>query len=141
MIRPAAPQERADAREELREGERLHEVIVGAAVEAADPIVDRVPGGEDEDGGLQPALAQCRQDLDAIAMGKHEIEHDAIERLVVDEKEAFLARGREADVVMLGFEAFTQGLRHLLFVFDDQHAHRAQHYIGASMALHLTTLQ
>ena len=93
---------------------------------------------EDEDGGLQSALAQCRQDLDAVAMGKHEIEHDAIEGLVVDEEEAFLARGREADVVMLGLEAFTQGLRHLLFVLDDQHAHRAQHYIGASMASHLT---
>jgi hypothetical protein len=34
-------------------------------------------------------------------MRKHEIEHDAIERLVIDEEEAFLARSGDPDVVML----------------------------------------
>ena len=44
-----APGEGAQARRELLERERLDEVVVGARVEAGDPVVDGVARGEDED--------------------------------------------------------------------------------------------
>src|SRR5262245_8514432 len=43
----------------------------------------------------------------------------------------------DRDAAGLG-RCVTQGLRHLLFVLDDQHAQRAQHDIGASIAAPLT---
>jgi hypothetical protein len=39
----------------------------------------------------EAALADGRQDLEPIPVGKHEIQDDAVEQLVVDEEEAFLA--------------------------------------------------
>jgi hypothetical protein len=91
LIRPAAAEERADAREQLRDRERLHQVVVGSTVEPAHAVVDRILGREDQDGRLKTALADGRQDLEPIPVGKHEIQDDAVEQLVVDEEEAFLA--------------------------------------------------
>ncbi len=73
-------------------------------------------------------------------MGEHEIEHDAIEGLVVHEEEPFLARNRDAYVVALRLESLTQGLGDLLFVLHDQHAHRPSHYIGSPIPPHLTEM-
>src|SRR5215813_3620939 len=140
LVRATAAQERADAREEFRERERLHEIIIGPAVEPTHAIVDGVLRGEDQDRGLQPAFAQRRQDLDPIAMGEHEIEHDAIEGLVVHEEEPFLPRGRDADVVVLRLEPLPERFRDLLFVLDDRDAHRTRHYIDSSAASHLTRM-
>jgi hypothetical protein len=47
LIRSPSAEERADAREQLRDRERLHEVIVGSTVEPTHAIVDRVLGRED----------------------------------------------------------------------------------------------
>jgi hypothetical protein len=91
LIRPAASEERADAHEQLRDRERLHQVVVGSTIESAHAVVDRVLGLEDHDGRLKAALADGCQDLEPIPLGKHEIQHDAVEHLVVDEEEAFLA--------------------------------------------------
>jgi hypothetical protein len=38
---------------------------------------------------------------------------------VVHEEESFLPRARDTDLVVLGLESFTKGLRDLLFVLDD----------------------
>src|SRR5216684_1208394 len=57
LVRPAATQERADPREELRQSERLHEIVIGPAVQPTHAIVDRVLRGEDQDRGLQATLA------------------------------------------------------------------------------------
>src|SRR5437879_8757251 len=62
LIRASAAEERADACEQLRDGEWLHEVVVGSAVEPAHAIAHRVLGGEDKHGRLQPALEYGRQD-------------------------------------------------------------------------------
>src|SRR5262249_56214538 len=99
--------------QQVRDGERLDEIVVRTTVEPAYAVIDGVLGGEDQDGRLQAALAQGRQDLQPLSMGKHEIEDDAIERLVVGEEEAFLPRRGQPDVVMLGLQPFPERLRDL----------------------------
>ena len=44
-----APEEAAHTGEQLAEGERLHEVVVGSHVEPHDPIPDLVASGEHQD--------------------------------------------------------------------------------------------
>src|SRR5262245_52399636 len=126
LIRSAAAEERADTGEQLRDRKRLDEVVVGSAVESPYAIVDGVLGRENQDRCLKATLTDGRQDLEPIPVGKHEIQNDAIERLVVDEEEAFLARGGDADVVVLRFQAVAQSLRDLLLVLHDEYSHLAR---------------
>ena len=140
LIRASATKQRPNPSEHLGNCKRLHEIVVGAAVESAHAIIDRVLRREDEDRRLQPALAQRREDCESISLGKHEIEHDAIERFVVHEKEALLARCGDADVVMLCLEPVTEGLRDLLFILHHEDPHRSRHYIGSLGPSHLTQM-
>ena len=55
------PQERAHAREELLERERLRHVVVGARVEPGDAVLDLDARGQHEDGQRLPRAASRRQ--------------------------------------------------------------------------------
>src|SRR5215470_13913331 len=79
LVHAPAAQQRADACEQLGERERLDQVVVGAAVESQHPIFDGVPSRQDEYRRLNAALAQRRQNVDAIASRQHEIEQQQIE--------------------------------------------------------------
>src|SRR5207244_11852552 len=94
-----------DARQKHLEAERPHEVVVRTAVDAEHPVLDRIPGRQDENRRAEAASAQGRQDLDAVASGKHQVEHDQIADLGVHTKEAVLARWREDDFVVFRLAA------------------------------------
>jgi len=46
-----------DAGDQLLEGERLHQVVVGARLEAAVPVADAIVGGEQDDRSAVAGLA------------------------------------------------------------------------------------
>ena len=82
---PAAPRSRrvdaarpalegADAGEQLAEVERLDEVVVGAGVEAADPVGRRVAGGEHQDRRRPLVATRPVDDLDALRAGHPPVE-------------------------------------------------------------------
>ena len=119
----AAAHQRADARQQLGERERLDEVVVGAAVETCDAVLQRVARGEHQDRRLHALAAQRRQDLQAIAPGQTQIQEDEIERLGRHPEEGVLAGTFDDDVVAFAFEPFAQGVGHFQFVFDDEHSH------------------
>ena len=74
-----APQRRADSRQQLAHGEGLGEVVVRACVERADLVGIFAPCRDDDDGHLRPA-ANGTDDLDAVDVGKPEIEEDHVRR-------------------------------------------------------------
>ena len=39
-----------DPRQQLGEGKRFDQIVLGSEIEPGDPILDGVPGGEEEDG-------------------------------------------------------------------------------------------
>src|SRR5438876_12241158 len=104
-------------------GERRHDVVFRTTVEPKHPVLDRIPGRQYEDRRAKAASPQGRQDLDAVASGKHQVEHDQVECLGVHTKEAVLAGCRDDDLVVFRLEAFLQSPRYLGFVFDDEDAH------------------
>ena len=69
--RLAAAQQRADARQQLDEGEGLDQVIVGALLQAFDAIVERAAGAEDQDRRADFAVADLLQHLQAVHIGQH----------------------------------------------------------------------
>jgi len=75
---PPAADKRPQTREELAEIERLHEIIVGAAVEAFDPRLDRVASGHHEDGHGAARLANRAADGEAVAPGQHDVEDQRV---------------------------------------------------------------
>src|SRR5262249_37600283 len=117
---PAAAQQGADARQDFREGKRLHQIIVGAFVEPVHPVIDGVFRSEDQHGRLDSALAERGQNVYPVAPGQHEIEQHDVERLLVREIEAFLSSRRDAYFEVLGFETLAQCRRDLAFVLYDE---------------------
>ncbi len=119
----AAAQQGADARREFGKSEGLHEVIVGAGIEADDAVFNGVLRGQHEHRSPEAALAHGGEHFDPAAAGQHNVEHNQIKRLGVDAKEAVFARVRDRYGVGLRRETLLEGPRHFSLVFDYQNAH------------------
>jgi hypothetical protein len=100
--------------------ERLDQVVVGAAVEALDAVVECVAGGQDQHARIGPALPQRAQDLEAVPSRQRQIEQHNVEGLGADAEEGILAGRRHRHVVALAHEALTQRVGDLLLVLDNE---------------------
>ena len=67
----------ADARQQLPDAEGLRQVVVRAGVEGLDLVALLPAGGEHDDGHARP-LAQPAGDLDAVQVGKPEVEQHQV---------------------------------------------------------------
>src|SRR5262249_53890615 len=122
--RPAAAQERPDAREQLGQCEWLDEIVVGATVETEYAVVDAVARRENEDRRLDTALPQSLQDFQTAAPRQHQIENDEVKRLGVGPIEAVLSGGSDGDFVVLPFQRRSKNPGDLPFVLDDENPHQ-----------------
>ncbi|MDR9158743.1 hypothetical protein FEP45_03792 [Burkholderia multivorans] len=77
----AAPRQRAHARLELVQRERLGHVVVGAEIEPFHALVDAVGGGQDQDREIGIARAQALQHVEPGHFGQAEIEDQQVESL------------------------------------------------------------
>ncbi len=116
----AAPQERANARQQLAPLEGLDQVVVGAAVEPADPVVGLRARGEHEDRHVALG-AQLAADLGSVQPGEAEIEHDEVgdEGMRLVKRLDAVARG--AHLVALVAKRPAENVRDLRIVLDDEH--------------------
>ena len=133
--RPATTQQRADAREQFRQRERLDEIVVRAEIEPEHTIVDPVACGQNQDRRFDVPFAQRLQDLEPAPAGQHQIEDDQVEQLGVRAVEPVLSRRRDDDVVVLGLQGRGQDVRQLTFVFNDQDAHQVECYRPAPASI------
>ena len=122
LERPAA-RERAQPRDELGERERLDEVVVGAAVEAGDAVLDRVARGEHQHGRPDAVGAQPPADLEAVDAREHHVEHDRVVVGGARHPQRVLALDRDVGEHPLVAQAAPDQARELDLVLDDQHAH------------------
>ena len=72
----APAQQRAQARIELLERERLDEVVVGPGVEPCDPVVDLVAGGEHQHRNAVTGPAKGAADIEAVEPWHQDVEDD-----------------------------------------------------------------
>src|SRR5437870_13445445 len=77
-LRRAPAGEGPQPRVQLRERERLRDVVVGAGIETDDTVVDAVAGGEENDRGPAAVGAQAPTHLEAVGLGDHHVEHDGV---------------------------------------------------------------
>ena len=73
----AAALDRADPRDELPRRERLHDVVVGAELEADDPVDLFAPGGEHHDRHVGVG-ADVAAEVPAVPVRQHHVEQDHV---------------------------------------------------------------
>ena len=121
-----ATEEGADAQHELAHAERLHDVIVGADLEADDAIDLLALRRTHDHGDVASALgvAEPAADLGAREVGQHEIEHDHVGEWVTrGGSEPGAAGVREANLEPLRAQVVLDGGGEIDFILDDQHEH------------------
>ncbi len=94
-----SPQKGAHAGEELVEGERLGEVVVGAGIEAGDAVRDEVAHREHQDGGRIAVGAEPPAHLEAVDARHQKVEHDGVDVLGRQHVERFGSLAREPHFV------------------------------------------
>ena len=113
----------ARIRARARCARRLHQVIVGAEVEALDAVLELGPGGEDEDRDVI-GLAQPAKDLDSVDLRKAEIEDHQVRQELGGGAQRLFAVAGGAHLVPLGPECAPKHVGDLCVVLDDQNATR-----------------
>src|SRR5262249_25503750 len=68
---PATAQQRSNASQELGKSEWLDEIVICAAVQACDAILQGIAGRQQKYWSVNSMLADAGQDLKSIAAGKH----------------------------------------------------------------------
>ena len=76
-LQPA--QQRPQPRLQLGERERLHQVVVGAGVEAVDPVGDRVARGQHQHRGAIAGGSHPPADLEPVDPGHRDVEHGRVD--------------------------------------------------------------
>ena len=101
MSRPSsAPEHRPDARSELRHRVRLDEVVIGAAVKGGHDVTVAFAGSRHDHGHLGDRPNHSEQ-LDAVEVGKTEVEDHDIRLLRNDDLQPFHRRGRTFDMMSI----------------------------------------
>ena len=101
--RCSAAQEGADAAAELADRERLGDVVVRAELEPEHLVELVVPRRQhdDRDGALR---AQPPAHLEPVDAGKHDVEHDEVDRLLAEPPERLVAVARLHDPIPVPLE-------------------------------------
>jgi hypothetical protein len=120
MLMPemSPPDERGHPRKKFRKIKGFRDIIVGAALESADAVLELMPSSEKESGSRNAAFTQMGQDVEAVAPGEHHVEHDTV--IVVAERtvQRFITRCRLLNRVPLLPERLVQKTPKIPVVLD-----------------------
>ena len=120
-----AAEQRAHAREQLGERERLDDVVVGAGIEPRDAVGDLVARRQHQHRQAAAAPPEPPADLEAVDVRHQHVEHDEIGLVAValQPLERLGAVGGELDLVALEPERAAERLAHRRVVVDDEDSH------------------
>src|SRR5690606_24943335 len=118
-------QQGAHPGQQLGEGERFDQVVVCALVQAADPVVQPVAGGDHDDphGVAVVGPPYGAAQVEAVAAGQVEVEQHQV---VGVDLEFLLGLGRvegDVDRVARAHQPYPQRIDQILFVLDHQQSH------------------
>ena len=119
--RRMAPEQGADARQQFGPLEGLDQVVVGAGVEAGDPVLGVGPGGQHQDRHLR-VLAQLGAHLEAVHSGQSQVEHDQVGHELGGDLQPLRAVTARPDFIALGTQCPPEHVNDVVVVLDDQDA-------------------
>ena len=122
---PQPPQERAQASEQLRERERLRQVVVCTRVQAGDAAVDLGARRQHEHRNLVAGASQAPAHLEPVGAGHEDVEDDSVRlRSELEPPKRLLTVLGELHLVALELESAPQRVPHCAFVVDHEDLHR-----------------
>ncbi len=116
------PQQALDAGQQLREGEGLEHIVVGAGLQATHPVFHLGAGGEHQHRGVA-ALAQSGQHGQTVNAWQHAVQHDQIMLPLGGQVQAIDAVERQLHAEAFLAQALAQILGQLGFILDQQELH------------------
>ena len=116
--------QRADARDQLAPFDRLGQIVVGAQIEAGDPVVELVEAGEDDHRRRDLRGAQLAQDFVAGQVGQQQVEQDDVVGVLLEFLDAFGAEARHVTGETLGAQHQRDAVGGRGIVLDKQHIER-----------------
>ena len=111
------------SRQQLPNLERLDEVIVGAEIEAPDPIVEPIARRNDEHRRVQPLAPRGLQQVETVSAGQAQIEQNDRMRAVAQRGLGLPSVAHPVDGHAFRLERARQALSNHHVVFDQQNAH------------------
>jgi hypothetical protein len=129
---PDAPQQRAQPRPQLADGEGLGQVVVGSGLEAVDAVLDAGARADHEDRHPVAGAPQPPAEREPVHVGQAEVEHDRVGRRRRELAQAVLRVLGQRDVEAAGREREAQHVAHRAIVLDDQDARVA----GGAVVVH-----
>jgi len=118
-----AASQRFHPRQQLLQGERLGDVVVGAHAQRLHFVIHAVLRRQDEHRHRDPAIAQRPQQFAPLEFGKPQVEHEQVVVAVGGEVQPLLAVAGGVDVVARLLEAAFDVLGDRLVVLDHQNLH------------------
>ncbi len=119
-VPPGPAQHRADPGDDLFQAEGLGHVVVAAEGQAADLVLGRVARGQEHHRDPGAAAAQPPDDIEAVHVGQHHIEHDEVGAVPLRGLYC-LAAGRRGDHLETGVaQAGGQQLQDVGLILNDQ---------------------
>src|SRR5512146_1016535 len=122
-LRPAAAQDGAQPREELRERERLDEIVVGTELETLHAVANGIARCQEQDRRLDLMMPQLLDDAPAVASGQHHVQNDGVVGARPRKVRAILTVVRHVDHEAILLEAARQIGGGLVLVLDDEELH------------------
>ncbi|CAI9009246.1 hypothetical protein EMIT0158MI4_80024 [Burkholderia ambifaria] len=122
-----APQQRLDPRDEFQHRERFRQIVVGAELEAEDPVhLARARAGND-DRRVARHRAGAPADFQPVDAGQHQVEDQRVPVALLEQAQAFRAVRAVHDFVALVAQVQAQHVGDVGVVFDDQDAFGVVH--------------
>ncbi len=119
----AAAQDDAHPGQQLGKRERLDEIVVGPQLQALDPILHLIAGGQEQHGHFQAPVTQGLQHLPAVQARQHDIQDHQVVLAVDGHVQAIGAIGHQVRAVARLAQSLAQVGPGLGFVLDDQYLH------------------
>ena len=117
----AAACQGAHARQQLGQHERLDQVIVGATIEAAQALFQRIAGAEDQH--RQARRAQPGQQIEAIAIGQAQVQQHQFATVVFDAARRILQAAHPHHLHALVAQGDAHAIAQVHIVFNQQYLH------------------
>ena len=117
------PQLRFEPRDQFLQRKWFHQIIVGAAAQALDPILNAAACGEDQHRDRIVSVPYFAQHRQTVAVGQSEVEDQG--RVMRREQNAgrLFDRGQHVGLVARVLQALYQEIGEFFIVFDDQQPH------------------
>ena len=112
-----------NTRSKLGKREGLAKIVVGARIEAIDPILDHRPRGEQEHRYVAALAAPTAQRLKARPVRQGDIEHDGVVLVRTDRRIRLVTTSDDVRRYPFEVQANFEALPEDFIVFNDQNAH------------------